>query len=123
MFGKEIRDEEGVGTGNRTFNFDRSLLPTYKGGTGGSGSQLEIDTGVALPDWQDTYTGTPAELDFTLDNIRESRKFLHSAGLTQLQGTIDKEIQSLKNEGAKEVTRIGKEGDIYAGLVGGFSFS
>ena len=122
MFGKEIRDEEGAGTGNRTFNFDKSLLPTYKGGTGGAGSELEKDTQVALPDWQDTYTGTPAELDFTLDNVRESRKFLYSAGLTNLQGTIDKEIQSLKNEGGKEITRIGKEGDIYAGLVGGFNF-
>ena len=122
MFGKEERDSEGIGTGRRTFNFDKSLLPTYRGGTGGTGSQLETDTGVALPDWQDSYTGTPAELDFTLDNVRESRKFLYSAGLTNLQGTIDKEIQSLKNEGGKEISRINAAGNLYAGLVGSFSF-
>jgi len=122
MYGKEEVDAEGERTGKRTFNFDKSLLPTYKGDTGGTGSQLETDTGVALPDWKDNYKGTPSELDFTMDNIRESRKFLYSAGLTNLQGTIDKEIQSLKNEGAREATRIGKEGDIYAGLVQGFNF-
>ena len=122
MFGKEERDSEGARTGRRTFNFDRSLLPTYRGGTGGTGSQLETDTGVALPDWQDSYTGTPAELDFTLDNVRESRKFLYSAGLTNLQGTIDKEIQSLKNEGGKEISRINAAGNLYSGLVGSFSF-
>jgi hypothetical protein len=122
MFGKEQKNEAGEWTGKRTFNFDKSLLPTYRGGTGGTGSQLETDTGVALPDWQDSYTGTPAELDFTLDNVRESRKFLYSAGLTNLQGTIDKEIQSLKNEGGKEISRINAAGNLYAGLVGSFSF-
>ena len=115
MYGKQYRDSEGEKTGRRTFRFDKSLLPTYKG-------DLGTDTGVELPNWQDSYTGTPAEIDFNLDNIRESRKFLYSAGLTNLQGTIDKETQKLKNEGGKEIARIGKEGDIYSGIVNAFSF-
>ena len=57
-----------------------------------------------------------------MDNIRESRKFLYSAGLTNLQGNIDKEVTKLKVEGNKEITRIGKEGDMYAGIVNAFSF-
>jgi len=115
MYGEQYRTEDGDKTGRRTFRFDKSLLPTYKG-------DLGADTGVELPDWKDSYTGTPAEIDFNLDNIRESRKFLYSAGLTNLQGTIDKETQKLKNEGGKEIARIGKEGDIYQSVVNAFNF-
>jgi len=115
MYGKEERDSSGVPTGNRTFNFDKSLLPDYTG-------DLEADTGVKLPTWKDQYKGTPKEIDFAMDNIRESRKFLYSAGLTNLQGNIDKEVTKLKVEGNKEITRIGKEGDMYAGVVNAFSF-
>lgn len=115
MYGAEERDEEGKRTGTRTFNFDKSLLPTYHG-------DLESDTGVSLPEWKDTYEGTPAEIDFSMDNIRESRKFLYSAGLTNLQGTIDKEVQKLKNEGGREIARIGKEGDLYSSTVSAFNF-
>ena len=115
MYGKEERDESGNRTGTRTFNFDKSLLPDYSG-------DLEGDTGVKLPEWKDQYKGTPAEIDFAMDNIRESRKFLYSAGLTNLQGSIDKEVQKLKNEGGKEITRIGKEGDMYASVVNAFNF-
>ena len=115
MYGKEERDASGARTGTRTFNFDKSLLPSYQG-------DLEKDTGVMMPTWKDQYKGTPAEIDFAMDNIRESRKFLYSAGLTNLQGNIDKEVTKLKVEGNKEITRIGKEGDVYAGVVNAFSF-
>jgi len=122
MYGAQGRDDDGNKTGKRTFSFDKTLLPTYKGEAGTTGSKLETDTGVALPGWQDSFTGSPAEIDFNLDNIRESRKFLYSAGLTNLQGTIDGEIQKLKNEGGKEITKIKSEGDILGNLVGSFSF-
>ena len=115
MYGKEERDASGARTGNRTFNFDKSLLPDYSG-------DLEGDTGVKLPTWKDQYKGSPAEIDFAMDNIRESRKFLYSAGLTNLQGSIDKEVQKLKNEGGAEITRIGKEGDMYSSVVNAFNF-
>ena len=115
MYGKEERDASGARTGTRTFNFDKSLLPSYQG-------DLEKDTGVKMPSWKDKYQGTPAEIDFAMDNIREGRKFLYSAGLTNLQGNIDKEVTKLKVEGNKEITRIGKEGDMYAGIVNAFSF-
>ena len=115
MYGKEKRDASGARTGTRTFNFDKSLLPSYQG-------DLESDTGVKMPTWKDQYEGSPAEIDFAMDNIRESRKFLYSAGLTNLQGNIDKEVTKLKVEGNKEITRIGKEGDVYAGVVNAFSF-
>jgi hypothetical protein len=115
MYGDEIKDAQGVGTGKRTFKFDKSLLPTY-------GGDLEGRTKVALPSFADQFEGTPAELEQQLQNVRDSRQFLYSAGLTNLQGEIDKETQKLKNEGAKEVQKIAAQGDIYKSLVSAFSF-
>lgn len=115
MYGDEIKDAQGVGTGKRTFKFDKNLLPTY-------GADLAERTKVALPSFQDQFEGTPAELEQQLQNVRDSRQFLYSAGLTNLQGEIDKETQKLKNEGAKEVQKIAAQGDIYKSLVSAFSF-
>jgi hypothetical protein len=115
MYGDEIKDAEGVGTGKRTFKFDKGLLPTY-------GGDLAERTKVALPSFADQFEGTPAELEQQLQNVRDSRQFLYSAGLTNLQGEIDKETQKLKNEGAKEVQKIAAQGDIYKSLVNAFSF-
>jgi hypothetical protein len=114
QFGKEIKDEAGAGTGKRTFKFDSSLLPSYSG-------DLKDRAKVSLPDFKD-FTGTPAEIEQQLQNVRDSRQFLYGAGLTNLQGEIDKETQKLKNEGAKEVQKIAAQGDIYKSLVGAFSF-
>jgi hypothetical protein len=115
MFGKEQTDAEGKKTGKRTFTFDKNLLPTYAG-------DLKGGTKVELPAFGEGFTGTPAEIEQQLQNIRDSRQFLYSAGLTNLQGEIDKETQKLKNEGAKEVQKIAAQGDIYKSLVGAFSF-
>ena len=115
MFGEELKDEKGEQTGKRTFKFDKSLLPDYAG-------DLKSSTKVSLPQFGEGFTGTPAEIEQQLQNIRDSRQFLYSAGLTNLQGEIDKETQKLKNEGAKEVQKIAAQGDIYKSLVGAFSF-
>jgi hypothetical protein len=115
MFGEELKDAEGVGTGKRTFTFDKNLLPDYAG-------DLKAQTKVTLPQFGEGFTGTPAEIEQQLQNIRDSRQFLYSAGLTNLQGEIDKETQKLKNEGARDVQKIAAQGDIYKSLVGAFSF-
>jgi len=115
MFGEELKDTEGVGTGKRTFTFDKNLLPDYAG-------DLKAQTKVTLPQFGEGFTGTPAEIEQQLQNIRDSRQFLYSAGLTNLQGEIDKETQKLKNEGARDVQKIAAQGDIYKSLVGAFSF-
>lgn len=117
MFGKQTTDEKGDRTGKRTFTFAKNLLPTY------GGKDLATRAGVTTPDFGDSFTGTPAEIDEQLQNVRDTRQYLYSAGLTNLQGEIDKETQKLKNEGAKEVQKISAQGDIYKQLVGSFSFS
>ena len=115
QFGKQILDEAGKKTGKRAFTFDKNLLPTYAATT-------KERAGVITPDFQNQFTGTPAEIEEQLQNVRETRKYLYSAGLTNLQGEIDKETQKLKNEGAQTLQKIKAQGDIYTQLVGSFSF-
>lgn len=116
MFGKQSVDETGKKTGQRSFTFDKNLLPSYKG------TDLASRAQVTTPEFADKFTGTPAEIEEQLQNVRDTRKYLYSAGLTNLQGEIDKETQKLKNEGEKEVSKIKSQGAIYQQLVGSFSF-
>lgn len=113
QFGKQLTDAAGERTGKRAFTFDKSLLPTYATAT-------KARAGVEVPNFQDQFIGTPAEIDEKLQNVRDTRKYLYSAGLTNLQGEIDKETQKLKNEGSKEAAKIGATGTIYSSLLSGF---
>ena len=116
MFGKEQTDAEGKKTGIRTFKFDSKLLPGYSGDLGDR-------TGVTIADFDDEFAGTPQELQEHINNIRDTRQFLFSSGLQNLQGNIDKETQKLKNEGGKEIARVTQEGGIYKSVVDAFNFS
>jgi len=121
MYGKQTRDAEGNMTKKRKFTFDPSLLPTYQGNLG-ERTGVGVTTGEQFADYFKEGR-TIAELEEGKQNIRDSRKFLYSAGLTNLQGEIDKETQKIKNEGAKEIAKIQQEGSIYGQLLGGFNFS
>ena len=120
MYGKQTRDAEGNMTKKRKFTFDPSLLPTYQGDLG-ERTGVGVTTGEQFADYFKEGR-TIAELEEGKQNIRDSRKFLYSAGLTNLQGEIDKETQKIKNEGAKDIAKIQQEGSIYGQLLGGFNF-
>jgi|TARA_B100001939_G_scaffold136044_1_gene118108 hypothetical protein len=120
MYGKQTRDAEGNMTKKRKFTFDPSLLPTYQGNLG-ERTGVGVTTGEQFADYFKEGR-TIAELEEGKQNIRDSRKFLYSAGLTNLQGEIDKETQKIKNEGAKDIAKIQQEGAIYGQLLGGFNF-
>jgi hypothetical protein len=113
MYGKQAVDEKGDKTGQRSFKFDPKLLPSY-------GGNIADRTKITTPDFSQGFTGTPAELEAQQQNVRDTRQYLYSAGLTNLQGEIDKETQSLKNEGTKQVAKIGAAGSLYSNLVSGF---
>ena len=113
MYGKQAVDEKGDKTGRRTFKFDPKLLPSY-------GGNLADRTKITTPDFGEGFTGTPAELEAQQQNVRDTRQYLYSAGLTNLQGEIDANIQKLKKESAKEVATIGSTGNVYSNLVSGF---
>lgn len=114
MFGKQSTDAAGKKTGQRTFKFASNLLPQMAEGT-------TARTGVVTPQFGD-FTGTPTEIEDQQQNVRDTRQYLYSAGLTNLQGEIDKETQKLKTEGSKELAKIQSQGSIYNSLVGSFNF-
>ena len=124
VYGKQTVDEEGNRTGKRTFAFDSALLPKYSSQAASEDPDLQKRTGVSLPDYQEYFSGARSikELDEGIEGMREGRKFVYSAGLTNLQGEIDKETQKIKNEGAKDIARIQNTGDMYKSLIGSFSF-
>lgn len=113
VYGKQEKDASGALTGKRTFKFDPKLLPTAEAGSA-------LAAGVKIPQFGESFTGTPTEIEQQLSSIRDTRQFLYSAGLTNLQGNIDKETQKLKNEGSKDVARIQRDSSILSNLVSGF---
>ena len=115
MYGKQTTDAEGKKTGQRTFKFSSNLLPQMAEGT-------TARAGIVTPKF-DNFTGTAGEIDEQTQNIRDTRQFLYSAGLTNLQGEIDKETQKLKIEGSKELAKVQSQGSLYNSLVGSFNFS
>jgi len=119
QYGDQTTDEEGNKTGKRKFNFDASLLPSYSGDLADK-TNVNITTGEQFADYF-SEGRTIAELESQQQNIRDTRKFLFSAGLTNLQGDIDKETQRIKNEGAKDIAKISQASDMYK-LLGGFNF-
>ena len=115
QFGKQTTDAKGERTGKRTFTFDKSLLPKYSG-------NLQGRSGITTPSFKDSFTGTPAEIQEQLQNVRDTRQYLYSAGLTNLQGEINKETTKLKSEGQKQLQKIKEQGGVYRSLIGSFSF-
>ena len=123
QYGDNIRDADGNRTDDYKFDYGGNLLPSYTDGEEGKTNLANL-TGITVGDFSSgSFTGTPEEIQQHLTNINQTRDYLFKSGLTNLQGTIDKEIQTLKNEGTKEITKIAKEGDIYQSLVGSFNFS
>ena len=118
-YGQQAVNEKGERTGQRTFKFSKELMPTMGNVQAGD---LAKRTGITTPNFGDSFQGTPSELEEAQQNIRDSRQFLYSAGLTNLQGEIDKETQKLKTEGSKELAKIQSQGSIYNSLVGSFNF-
>jgi len=119
QYGDQTTDEEGNKTGKRIFNFDATLLPSYSGDLADK-TNVNITTGEQFADYF-SEGRTIAELESQQQNIRDTRKFLFSAGLTNLQGDIDKETQKIKNQGAKDIAKINQGTEMYK-LLGGFNF-
>ena len=101
----------------RQFKFDPSLLPKYS-----DTASLEKKSGIAQPDYEAYFNKDRSvkELEEGIQGVRDTRQYLYSAGLTNLQGEIDTNIQKLKKESAKEVATIGSTGNVYSNLVSGF---
>lgn len=113
MFGKAEKDEAGSKKYN--FKLNESLFPTYS-------KSLASKTGVDLPEFQTEFKGTAGEVEANLDAIKDTKNFVYSSGLMNLQGNIDKEVQKLKNEGSEKIAKLQTYGNLYGSLVSGFNF-
>ena len=142
MYGKQetTKSPEGydVKTGRRTFNYDSALDPVFSGDIAkATGINIDKDTqkiknpaesplSVTTVDTRarltetPSFTGTPAEIEEFQTAMRQKRDFMYNAGLTNLQGQIDKDTQKIKNEGTKDVTRIASQGQLLSNLTSGF---
>jgi hypothetical protein len=116
MYGKQ--DTETVDglekkTGKRTFNYNTNLDPTFAG-------DIDKASSVSFASMPSSVTGTPAEIQQFQDAQRQKRDFVYNAGLTNLQGQIDKDIQKIKDEGTQATARIGTQGQLLSNLTAGF---
>ena len=102
-----------VKTGKYTFNYNPSLDPVFTG-------DLAKATGISTGSIPSSFTGTPAELEEAQQAQRQKRQFAYDAGLTSLQGEIDKNVQRIKNEGGEAVQRIASTGQLMSNLTQGF---
>jgi hypothetical protein len=117
MYGKQetTKSPEGydVKTGRRTFNYNSAFDPKFAG-------DLTASTGINAADAPTSFTGTAGEIEEFQQAMRQKRDFMYNAGLTNLQGQIDKDTQKIKNEGTKDVTRIASQGQLLSNLTSGF---
>jgi hypothetical protein len=117
MYGKQgtTTNEKGetVKTGKRTFTYNTALDPTFSG-------DLAKATGINTSGLPSSFTGTPAEIEEAQQAMRQKRDFMYNAGLTNLQGQIDKDTQKIKNEGTADVAKIGTQGQLLSNLTAGF---
>jgi len=117
MYGKQATTTDASGqvvkTGQRTFKYDASNEPTFSG-------NIAAATGLNLGGGSQEFTGTPAEIDAFQQAQRQKRDFMYNAGLTNLQGQIDKDTQKIKNEGSREVQRVASQGQLFSNLAQGF---
>jgi hypothetical protein len=117
MYGKQetTKSPEGydVKTGRRTFNYNSAFDPKFSG-------DLAASTGITSGETPTSFTGTAGEIEEFQQAMRQKRDFAYNAGLTNLQGQIDKDTQKIKNEGTKDVTRIAAQGQLLSNLTSGF---
>ena len=96
--------------GKFTFKYDSSLDPTFS----------NVATGLTMPTPSTSFTGTPAEIEEFQQAQRQKRDFAYNAGLTALQGQIDKDVQKLKTAGSESVGRIAANAQVLSNLTQGF---
>ena len=119
-YGDQTVNKKGEKTGKRIFNFDASLLPTFDGDLAEK-SGVKYTTGKEFEKYFKKGR-TVAELEAQQQNIRDTRQFIFSSGLQNLQGEIDEELAKIRVEGTKDVAKIQQEGSLYGQLLGGFNF-
>ena len=116
MYGKqttEMVDGYEKKTGKRTYNYNTGLDPTFA-------SDIGKASDISLESMPASVTGTPDEIQQFQAAQRQKRDFMYNAGLTNLQGQIDKDVQKIKDAGTQATARIGTQGQLLSNLTAGF---
>ena len=123
-YGDQLRDDTGKKTGKYTYTFNPSFGPqASKGLASTTGVNFGAPPATA-PGTVDaptsTFTGTVEEIEGFRKQKEAQSAFMYNAGLTNLQGQIEKETTKLKNTGAKDVANIQAQGQLMSNLTSGF---
>lgn len=100
-------------TGKYTISTGSAFSPTLD-------ADLQKTVGLKFGETPESFTGTVAEIEQMQQKMRQRDEFAYNSGLTKLQGQIDKDIQSIKNKGTKDVAQIQSKTNIYSSLASGF---
>ena len=119
MYGSSVSDrtnEDGSVDKLRTYAFDPSMMPS-------TSFDLEERTGITLPDYEEYFKEgrTVAELEDQRQSIAQTRDFIYSSGIKNLEGEIQKENNKIKIQGQKDIATINQGTSMY-NLLSGFSF-
>lgn len=106
-------DEGGRQKDVRSFKYSSTYAPKFAG-------DLKSSTGLDIAAAPSTFTGSVEEIKQFQEDMRQKQNFMYNAGLTNLQGQIDKDTQKIKNEGTADVARIGTQGQLLSNLTAGF---
>jgi hypothetical protein len=115
----ERTDAEGNVSKLRKYSYDESMLPTFTSADAEEGettaSILERKTGITLPDYKEYFSKARSvgELEDQRQAIAQTKDFIYSAGLKELQGNIDKEMTKLSIEGRKDIAKIDQATQMY----------
>jgi len=106
------RNSEGALTGNYTVDYGKlnRFAPTMSTDLM---NKLDFDS---TPDFSTPFTGTIGEIDISLADRKQWHDTLYTAGLTNLQGTIDADLQKIKNESSEKIANMQMTSNLLSGI-------
>lgn len=109
---KAERSDEGALTGNYTVDYGKlnRFAPTMSTELM---NKLSFDS---TPDFSTPFTGTIGEIDISLADRKQYNDTLYNAGLMNLQGTIDADLQKIKNESSEKIAGMQQTTNLLAGI-------
>ena len=96
----------------RKFNIQTGLSPTFSDDT-----NLKNDMGIDFGDTPTSLTGSAAEIEFGISQLRDKEKALYTAGIKNLEGNIQKDLQKLQNTSREKIAKIDQNTSMM-GLLG-----
>ena len=96
----------------RKFNIQSGLSPTFSDDT-----NLKNDMGIDFGDTPTSLTGSAAEIEFGISQLRDKEKALYTAGIKNLEGNIQKDLQKLQNTSREKIAKIDQNTSMM-GLLG-----